>query len=387
MAEIKDEKMNGVFIAFENLEKFSGISKKIISQVQGLEQNGDVITLINIPNDSNGNKIGFRTNSGNYISRFSKNLYDQKISWRCDFTKLIEYILDNKIHFIYIRYIHFANPFFINFLKKLKKENIYILLEIPTFPYDLEYKNVGLSTKISLFVEKTSRKKFKQYVNKIVTFSNDNYIFGTPTLQISNGVNTEQVNLKKDKLNSNSIDIIAVGSIAFWHGYDRLIKGLYNYYKENKNHPVVVLNIVGDSDNFESRKYKSLVSEYGLEKYVKFYGQVFGNDLDLLFDKSNFAVGSLGIHRKGITNNQTIKNREYCARGIPFIYSEIDKDFEGKDFILKASADECPIDINIIVDFLQNKTIDSRELRDYATNNLTWKIQMEKVLNTIKLKV
>ena len=375
--------MNGIFIAFENLEKFSGISKKIISQVEGLEQNGDAITLINIPIDSSGNKIGFRTNNGDYISRFSKSIYGQKISWRCNFTKLIEYILDNKIHFIYIRYVHFANPFFVRFLKKLKKENVYILLEIPTFPYDLEYKNVGISTKISLFVEKSSRKRFKQCVNKIVTFSNDNYIYGTPTIQISNGVNTQEVNLKNIKLNSNSIDLIAVGSIAFWHGYDRLIIGLNNYYKDNEKKPIVMLYIVGDSDNSESRKYKGLVSEYGLEEYVKFYGQVFGDDLDLLFDKSDFAVGSLGIHRKGIINNQTIKNREYCARGIPFIYSEIDKDFEGKDFILKASADENPIDINMIVDFLQKKSVDSRVLRDYAINNLTWKIQMKKVLNTI----
>ncbi len=32
---------------------------------------------------------------------------------------------------------------------------------------------------------------------------------------------------------------------------------------------------------------------------------------------------------------KTLKNREYAARGIPFIYSEIDDDFENMPYIIK----------------------------------------------------
>ncbi len=34
------------------------------------------------------------------------------------------------------------------------------------------------------------------------------------------------------------------------------------------------------------------------------------------------GIASLGRHRNGITRIKTLKNREYAARGIPFVYSE-----------------------------------------------------------------
>lgn len=375
--------MKGIFLAFESLDKFSGISKKIISQVEGIEQNGHDVSLINIPNDNDGNKIGFVVSGGKEISFFSKGFYGQKISWRIKFKELLMYILSNRTDFVYIRYIHFANPFFIHFLKKLKEKGLYVLLEIPTYPYDLEYIDSNIFVKSFLLIERLSRNKFKKYVDRIVTFSNNALIFGTPTIQISNGVNTDEVGLKIQKASSNIIDIIAVGSIAFWHGFDRVINGLGKYYEGDKIEHIVVLHIVGNSSNLESKKYKQLVSKRKLENYVKFHGKVFGDNLDSLFNKADFAIGCLGVHRKGITNIQSIKNREYCARGIPFMYSEIDKDFEEKDFILKATADDSSININLIIDFLQNKKIDPMNLRDYAINSLTWRIQMKKVIDFI----
>ncbi|MEG2480028.1 MAG: hypothetical protein RSA50_07120, partial [Mucinivorans sp.] len=43
---------------------------------------------------------------------------------------------------------------------------------------------------------------------------------------------------------------------------------------------------------------------------------------DDLFEQADIAIGSLARHRSGITTIKTLKNREYAARGIPFIYSE-----------------------------------------------------------------
>mgnify|MGYP000644641746 CR=1 FL=1 len=41
-----------------------------------------------------------------------------------------------------------------------------------------------------------------------------------------------------------------------------------------------------------------------------------------MFEQADFAIGSLGRHRSGITHIKTLKNREYAARGLAFTYSE-----------------------------------------------------------------
>ena len=68
-----------------------------------------------------------------------------------------------------------------------------------------------------------------------------------------------------------------------------------------------------------------------------------GKELDELFDLADFAIGSLARHRSHIDKIKTLKNREYAARGIPFIYSETDEDFDRMPYILKAPADESAI--------------------------------------------
>ena len=102
----------------------------------------------------------------------------------------------------------------------------------------------------------------------------------------------------------------------------------------------------------------------------------------MVFDKCCFAIGSLARHRSGITTIKTLKNREYATRGIPFIYSEIDSDFEGKSYILKASPDESPIDVYGILDFINNCQFDPKYIRKTVAN-LSWKKQMKKVIDGV----
>ena len=63
-------------------------------------------------------------------------------------------------------------------------------------------------------------------------------------------------------------------------------------------------------------------------------------------------------------------------RGIPFIYSEVNEDFDFMPFVLKAPADDTPIDINRIVDFLDHHCFSPSDIRS-EVSHLTWKKQME----------
>ena len=77
-----------------------------------------------------------------------------------------------------------------------------------------------------------------------------------------------------------------------------------------------------------------------------------------------------------------MKNREYAARGIPFIYSEIDEDFDDMPYIIKATPDESNIDINEIINFYESHNIPRKEIRE-SIMHLSWKHQMNIVVNSI----
>ena len=59
-------------------------------------------------------------------------------------------------------------------------------MEIPTFPYDYEIESYSLWP--LLVKDKIVRHFLHNYVDRIVTYSNDKVIWGIDTIQISNGV-------------------------------------------------------------------------------------------------------------------------------------------------------------------------------------------------------
>ena len=59
-------------------------------------------------------------------------------------------------------------------------------------------------------------------------------------------------------------------------------------------------------------------------------------------------------HRIGLSESPTLKVREYCARGIPWIIACKDPDFpDDFPYILRVPPDESPIDIDPVIDFAQ----------------------------------
>jgi hypothetical protein len=122
------------------------------------------------------------------------------------------------------------------------------------------------------------------------------------------------------------------------------------------------------------------MEKYGIKDRVIFHDQLFGEELDKVFNQSCFAIGSLARHRSGITVIKTLKNREYATRGVPFIYSEQDSDFDHQPYVVKAVPDESPIDILQILDFIDTHHFRPEEIRK-TVESLSWKIQMRKVID------
>lgn len=369
--------MKALFLIFHGFDEANGISKKIRYQVKALKECGLDIHMCSLKDDHDHKS---RMIDEKILKDYGTGLKG-KILKRIEFGSIVNYVIKENIEFIYVRYVHNASPFTIHLMHRLKKAGVRIAMEIPTYPYDQEYKGLPLPYQRILFFDKCFRKQLAHYVDKIVTFSDHKIIWNRPTIRISNGIDFSQVVLKK-KLNDTTkeLHLIAVATIHPWHGFDRCITGIAEYYKK-KQSLKVYLHIIGSAVPEVMAQYKKLTQQQQVQEYIFFHGPLFGESLDTLFDKCDFGIGSLARHRSRIDKIKTLKNREYAARGIPFVYSETDDDFEKMPYILKAPADETPLDIEQIVNFYRSLKLTPAEIRASIEKKLSWKTQMQEVIN------
>lgn len=365
-----------LFLIFHGFDPNNGISKKISYQVDALAQCGLEVHLCYMDEKDNKKRIIDHEVIADYGKGFLS-----KIRKRTEFSSISNYVKDHHIDLVYIRSNHNANLFTINMVKKMKAYGAKVVMEIPTYPYDTEYEAQGISRQI--FQDKIFRNQLAKNLDAIVTFSDYDRIFGQRTIKISNGIDFDSVKMKTTiNDTSKELNLIGVAEIHEWHGFDRLVKGLANYYSKPQEY-IVRFHVVGYffSSDIEN-EFKSIIAKNHMEDYVILYGKKHGEELDQIFEKCDFGVGSLGRHRVGIDKIKTLKNREYAARGIPFIYSETDSDFDNKPYVLKGPADESPANIQDIIDFYKKNSMSPQQIRE-SIKELSWKHQMGHVIKEV----
>ena len=375
--------MKILFLVYHGFSDESGISKKIHYQVKGLRQNGHEVHLCYYDFDPRGHRCRYVGNK--VIADYGTGALAATRS-RTQLDCIYNFCAVNSIEMVYARSFMNASPILVRLFHKLNKRGIKCITEIPTYPYDSEFKGYPLKYKIPLYIDKLFRKALAKKMEAIVTFSNEETIFGKRTICISNGIDLDSIPIHNPK-KQNDIHLIAVAEIHYWHGFDRLVAGMGEYYKLNPDARKVFFHVVGweDDRGTTSNGYLTVeqtAKKYNIGQYVVNHGKLFGDKLDEVFNQCVFAIGSLGRHRSGITNIKTLKNREYAARGIPFIYSETDNDFEDKPYIIKAPADESPVNIRQIIDFIDTHDVNPTEIRN-TVEHLSWRFQMEKVVREI----
>ena len=371
--------MKVLFLVFHGFQAYNGISKKIRYQIDAMKACGADVRTCYYEVQPDGHRQWFVDDK--VIADLGTGIA-AKLKKRIDFSPIVRYVKREGIDMLYLRSFHNANPFTTKLVKQIHQLGVKIIFEIPTYPYDQEYAT--FKEKLQIVTDRLFRKQFCKHVDRIVTFSNDETIFGRPTIRISNGIDFDSIplrNIPTDR-EKNEIHLIAVAEIHFWHGFDRLIHGLGEYYQTNPTNQVY-LHLVGDF--FGTREKEEIVTtikNYQLEKYVTCYGNQSGEALNNIFNQCDFAIGSLARHRSGITHIKTLKNREYAARGFGFIYSETDDDFEQMPYILKAPADETSIDIPKLISFYQSLSLSPQEIRN-SIRHLSWREQMKKVFTSL----
>ena len=378
--------MKILFLVYHGFSEHSGISKKIHYQVKGLFENGHDVHLCYYDFTENGHRCRYIDDV--IIKDYGKGTI-AGLRQRLDYGCIYDYCVCEKIELVYARCFQNANPWLIRFFKKLRKGGIHAVTEIPTYPYDEEFKNFDWKARLGLKADQLFRYRLYQQMDALVTFSDAERIFGQRTIRISNGVDFDSIPLHNCQLSilNSQLNLIGVAEVHDWHGFDRVMTGIGEYYRQkqvaNCRQLEIFFHVVGGvHPNRMNNVFAPIINQYGLQDKIIFHGQLFGGELTKVFNQCQFAIGSLGRHRSGITVIKTLKNREYATRGIPFIYSEQDSDFDNQLYVLKAPADESPIDIQQIIDFVESFKMKPEEIRR-TVEHLTWKIQMQRVVDAV----
>lgn len=302
-----------------------------------------------------------------------------------------EIMKERNISAIYIRYF-LSDAKLVSMIKTLKQNNpgVKVLVEIPTYPYDGEIFEFAPK----LIKDKMHRLEFSKYVDRFITFSDDKEIFGVPAINISNAVDTQKINIIEcsEKVDEE-INLIAVAQFDFWHGYDRVIEGLNQYYQQGGK-TNFVFHIVGYAKNAKILNYyNELVSKYNLQDRVVFHGEKHGSELDQIYNKCSLAIDSLGRHRSKVFYNSSLKGKEYMAKGLPIISgvkTELDND-NSFHYYLRIPADDSPMNFNEVETYYHS-IYDNEErekvvhnIRLYCENNFTFENAYKSLIEYIKI--
>lgn len=382
--------MKILFLVYHGFSEASGITKKIRAQVKGLRQNGHDVRLCYYDYDSRGHRCRFV--DGHVLRDYGTGLRAALLQ-RTGLSCVARYCEREHIDLVYARCFQNASPWLIALFSRLRRQGIRSVTEVPTFPYDQEFVSTTyLPSRLALIADKLFRRRLYSLMQAMVTFSDATEIFGCRTIRISNGVDADTLPLHHYTAPPDgSLHLIAVAEVHFWHGLDRVIAGMGEYaiHHEGKGDGRrLVLHIVGGvapsemTGTAHAPGFSPLIEHYHLDEQVVFHGQLFGSALNDVFNQCCFAIGSLGRHRSGITVIKTLKNREYATRGLPFVYSEQDSDFDDRPYVLHAPADESPLDMDQVVSFIQRNRLKPEEIRA-TVEHLSWKEQMRLVTEQV----
>lgn len=313
----------------------SGVERKINAQMKALGQLGEVVRH-SYDNQSGGRLIAF-------VRMVTRRLpfFPSKVAYRYDSS----YDGTDAMYFRKTTLDSFA----VRFFRDVKKHNpkCKIVMEIPTYPYDKEM--TSLIEWPRLIKDRWSRKKLKHYIDRIVTFSDDDVIFGIPTIRTMNGIDFDTVPPRRIQENTDAaIHVIMVANFASWHGLDKLIDGMISYYSEHPER-TLILHIVGGGkvvDEEIERVAHSIVKDY-----VIFHGPLVGSALLNLYDRVTLAIDVCDGEEQGVFLSSSLKTREYVAKGLPVVGAiEIDMSRSMKEYFYQFK-DTHTINVHEMIEF------------------------------------
>lgn len=344
-----------------------GVVYKLLGQVRGLEALGYHVDYVI------HDKIGIYK-SGKKIAKASDNLF---FKWRY-YDKISDEHLAGYDLYIY-RY-GLSTRSFIKCLRRTRSLNraSTICIDMPTYPYAYEWE--GVKGRFAMLIDGYWSSHLRKYVNRIMHSGMESMIHGVATVRITNGVDLNRLHVRQ--INSDKgLRLLAIGKWRSWHGLDRLIKGMASAKRDGLS---VHLDVIGEGD--ELPRLERIVSSMNIKDRVIFHRTLTGSELDSLFDQADLGVGTLGLHRKNVMFDSSLKHREYVARGLPFILAGRDVDIPAHlGFTIQMTPDDSDLDLSSISESYEKLDLYYliSKMRSYAEQHLSWTSKMKTLLDEL----
>ncbi len=360
----------------------SGITRKVLGQIKALEDLGLSVFYIQRTDD------GYWLATGNTRIRRvcpSPESYNYRIKNEIA-EELCGFYAGNEVpDLLYIRGTRLFRSCrkLIRLFAKHKKKAV---VEIPTVVTlrsridSRRYRELAVETLDTVCTRLISKR-----LEGFVVMSRDEKLYGNKTIRISNGIDTSAVSVLAP-VPHEGIRLVAVALMQIHHGYERIIEGMHRYYTSSGDPERVYLDLVGEGP--QTGYYRELTAKYGLQDYVVFHGVLQGKELDEVYNAADLGLGSFGMYKIGLENGSVLKLKEYCAKGLPFIYGcPEDTLSPSLDFCRLFANDSSPVDMEEVVSFyrkLRPRLEQVRaEMRSFAETDLSWKKEMGRVLEEV----
>lgn len=378
--DIKNKKIF-LYMNFFKDDESIGITKKIRAQIKTLRRMGLKVIYTSYVED------------GAVIVDNEENIIYQK-KYLCKSEKykrynrrflliktVIEYLNSTNEVFdlAYLRW-HTFDKLYFRMLDSLQNKGAINIIEAHAWTPDR--KGESLIAKYQIAMDNKYSKYARKYVSLIAGMSEYDNIWGISTVKIDNAVDLQSIKSRKWNKDDNKLRIISVSNEYPYHGYDRLLKGIRNYFDKGGIRKIEI-HFVG----VFMEETKKLCHKLGLDDCVWFHGKVFGEELDELYDKSDLGIGALAHHRVGMFSGSSLKTKEYFAKGLPFIYGWKEPAFdENYPYALKIRLCEEPIDVEQVIQFYDSIKNDKEmitNMREFAKKNYSWENEFNKIFGAL----
>lgn len=320
-----------------------GVTKKINSQLKVFQRTGIETMFVSGYNDKLAIYQG-NAESEPTLIKLSGGTRKQLAKWISVHAEEFDYA--------YIRF-QFFDYFFNQMLKRLKEKNVKIVVEIPTYPYIDELKGQGLKGTPKIVIDTLFSGICKQKIDRFTSPAYEGSILGSPVIPMKNGIEIDSVQMRSTSIaEDGTISLLAVASMSPWHGYERVIEGMREYYSHDYKR-VINLHMVGEG--VELDHYKQLVKEYNLQDRITFWGRLSGAPLDEVYNICQIGVCALGTYKHNILKTNALKTLEYLAKGMPVICdtSEVALPVNHK-YRMNVPMDRSPVNIDEVIHFYES---------------------------------
>jgi glycosyltransferase involved in cell wall biosynthesis len=282
---------------------------------------------------------------------------------------------------VYIRGLRISSNYG-RFLRLAKEMRAVVCVELPTWQ-PLLRKRCSFRTFAADILDRIQMFLYRRYIDCFVNFQGYTRMFGKKAIPLDNAISADGIRQKAFRPPDGCIRLIAVASMEAYHGYERILQGLSTYRRTKGSEAVPIqFHLVGEGR--QTAFYKDLTRQLGLEDAVFFYGKKAGLELDLLFNVCDLAVGTLGAYKIGLTKMSPLKTKEYCLRGIPFLYAYEEGGLPpGCRFCRLLPNDASEVKMEDVIQFYRESYKNFPELQEamicHAQTHYSWKTQFQKL--------